>query len=114
MHSVLKFALGALITTIFSGQALACYTVYNRANQVVYQALAAPVDMRYQLHETLPSAFPGGHMVFSITDTSCPQVNTTRVVNANRTAAVLADRNAFAGDGAMARGSAVTLRTPRN
>ena len=62
MNTALKYALGALVTTVFSGQALACYTVYNSANQVVYQAQAAPVDMRYQLHQTLPAVFPGGHM----------------------------------------------------
>ncbi|MBA4328251.1 MAG: hypothetical protein C0428_08490 [Polaromonas sp.] len=78
MNTALKVALGALLTTVFSGQALACYTVYNRANQVIYHARQAPVDMRYQLHQTLPAVFNDGHMVFSITDTDCPAVNQTR------------------------------------
>jgi hypothetical protein len=78
MKTALKVALGALLTTVFSGQALACYTVYNRANQVIYKAMQAPVDMRYQLHQTLPAVFNDGHMVFSITDTDCPPVNLTR------------------------------------
>lgn len=78
MNTALKYALAALLPVLSGGQALACYTVYNRANQVIYHAAQAPVDMRYQLHQTLPAIFPGGHMVFSITDTSCPPVNLTR------------------------------------
>lgn len=113
MTTALKYALGVLLTATFSGQVLACYTVYNRANQVIYQATAAPVDMRYQLHETLPAVFPGGHMVFSITDTSCPAVNSTRVVSANRTATALAERNAYTSDLSMARDRAITIQTPQ-
>ena len=48
MKTALKVALGALLTTVFGGQALACYTVYNRANQVIYRAMQAPVDMQYR------------------------------------------------------------------
>jgi hypothetical protein len=78
MKTALKVALGTLLATVFSGQALACYTVYNRANQVIYRAMQAPVDMQYQLHQTMPAVFNDGHMVFSITDTDCPPVNQTR------------------------------------
>lgn len=113
MTPALKYVLGALLTATLSGQALACYTVYNRANQVIYHAVAAPVDMRYQLHQTLPAVFPGGHMVFSITDTSCPAVDNRRSVSANRTAAALAERNDYASDVSMARGNTVNVRTLR-
>ncbi len=78
MTNALKFALGALLPVFFSSQALACYTVYNRANQVIYHASTPPVDMSYQLHQTLPAVFPDGHMVFSVTDTVCPKVNVSR------------------------------------
>lgn len=78
MNTVLKYALAALLPALSASQVLACYTVYNRSNQVIYHAAAAPVDMRYQLHETLPAVYPGGHLVFSVTDTSCPPVNHTR------------------------------------
>ena len=50
--------------------ALACYTVYNPVNQVVYYGSTPPVDMRPQLHETVPYVFPGGHMVFGL-DLNC-------------------------------------------
>jgi hypothetical protein len=55
----------------FSLNSVACYTVYDRNNRVVYDAQTAPVDMRYQIHETLPLVFPGGHMVFG-NSTDCP------------------------------------------
>ncbi len=65
-----RFALLCLLAP-FSLNALACYTVYDRNNRVVYNAQTAPVDMRYQIHETLPRVFPGGHMVFG-DSTDCP------------------------------------------
>lgn len=105
MKTALKFCFGIVLPALFCSQAMACYTVYNRANQVVYHALAAPVDMRYQLHQTLPAVFPGGHMVFSITDTNCPAFNITRA-NVSAAAATLAERNAFVSDLSMARGNA--------
>ncbi|TFZ08788.1 hypothetical protein [Ramlibacter humi] len=58
-------------------QALACYTVYDRNDQVVYNAQLPPVDMSRPLHETLPQSYPGGHMVFGSGD-DCPVVNAER------------------------------------
>lgn len=46
--------------------AMACYTVYDRFDRVVYQSQTAPVDMSRPLHETLPARFPGGHMIFEL------------------------------------------------
>ena len=76
------FALSAAL--LAAPQAMACYTVYNRANQPVYSNMAAPIDMRYQIHERLPAAFPGGHMVFG-SSTDCP------VIDARTTAPVLSN-----------------------
>lgn len=45
-------------------QALACYTVYDRTERVVYYSEKPPVDMSRPLHETVSARFPGGHMVF--------------------------------------------------
>ncbi|HYW56577.1 MAG TPA: hypothetical protein VE934_06440 [Polaromonas sp.] len=83
MTRVFKYTLGALLPLLLSTQALACYTVYNRANQVIYHASTPPVDMQYQLHQTLPAVFTDGHMVFSVTDTNCPKVNVTRTSRVN-------------------------------
>jgi hypothetical protein len=59
-----RYALLALLLGTAAGQALACFTVYDRSGRVVYQDPAPPVDMSRPLHETLPARFPGGHMVF--------------------------------------------------
>ena len=75
------FALSAalLALAVFAGQAMACFTVYNRANQTVYSNIAPPIDMRYQIHERLPAVFPGGHMVFG-SSTDCPLIDTRTFV----------------------------------
>lgn len=67
----LKFSACGALLAVASVNAVACYTVYDRNNQVVYNAQTAPVDMRYQIHETLPRVFPGAHMVFD-DSTDCP------------------------------------------
>lgn len=54
-----------LLACVFAAPAaMACYTVYDTDNRVVYQSMAAPVDMSKPLHETVPQRFPGGFMVF--------------------------------------------------
>jgi hypothetical protein len=59
-----KFALlGGLL--LASANAMACYTVYDGSNRVVYQGLDAPVDMSLPLHEALAQRYPrGSQMVF--------------------------------------------------
>ncbi|MDI1274225.1 hypothetical protein [Polaromonas sp.] len=113
MNTALKYALAALLPALSGGQALACYTVYNRANQVIYHAAQAPVDMRYQLHETLPAVFSDGHMVFSITDTSCPPVNLTRS-NIRDSAGGRVAYAAGPGEAIMQDPRARPYRVPRN
>ncbi len=56
-----------------AGQAMACYTVYDAGNQVVYNAQTPPVDTRLPLSQTLPR---GHHMVFD-DSSSCPRVQPT-------------------------------------
>ena len=56
-------------------QALACYTVYNKANVPVYSSMSPPIDMSYQIHQRLPAVFPGGHLVFGAS-TDCPVIDT--------------------------------------
>jgi hypothetical protein len=59
-------ALAALPLALLSLQASACYKVYDGANRVVYNAQQPPVNMSYNIHETLPQVYPGGHMVFDM------------------------------------------------
>jgi hypothetical protein len=51
--------------------ALACYTVYDRSNAVVYHAMVPPVDMTPPYTDRLQKVFPGSHLVFG-NNTSCP------------------------------------------
>ena len=68
-----KKALMAALAVLAAGPALACFTVYDRNNQVLYNAQVPPVDMSRPLAETLPQKFPGGHMVFD-QNVNCPIV----------------------------------------
>lgn len=67
----LKLALvGGLL--LAGANAMACYTVYDSSNRVVYQGVKAPVDMSRPLHETLGQRLPGAHMVFDQSATCTP------------------------------------------
>lgn len=75
----MKLKLALLCATgLASVNAMACYTVYDRNNHVLYNAQTAPVDMSRPLHETVPVAFPGGTMIFGA-GTDCPRDPPTRV-----------------------------------
>ncbi|MCY7370341.1 MAG: hypothetical protein LH479_05600 [Polaromonas sp.] len=52
--------------------ALACYTVYDRGNAVVYNAMTPPVDMTPPYIARLNKVFPGSHLVFG-SSTGCPE-----------------------------------------
>lgn len=65
-------ALMAAAALLAAGQALACFTVYDRNNRIVYNAQTPPVDMSQPLHQTLPQRFPGGHLVFGA-NADCPR-----------------------------------------
>ena len=71
----MKFKLALLCTLGFASvnAMAACYTVYDRANHVVYNSQTPPVDMSRPLHETVPVAFPGGSMVFNGSSMDCPR-----------------------------------------
>lgn len=68
----LKLAvLSALVLSSVNAMA-ACYTVYDRTNNIVYNAQTPPVDMSRPLRETVPIAFPGGTMIFN-SGHDCPR-----------------------------------------
>ena len=79
--------------TFAGGNALACYTVYDSSNTVVYNAQTPPVDTSLPLHETLPQRFPGGHLVKS-ESMDCPRVQAAAAVidRTPGTAPLLTDR----------------------
>ena len=70
-----------------SAQALACFTVFDRENRLVYQSERPPVDMSRPLHETVPSRFgPGSHMIFD--GNECTAINSLAIGNGGRTPAI--------------------------
>ncbi|HYF18718.1 MAG TPA: hypothetical protein VEA40_12695 [Ramlibacter sp.] len=86
----------ALLAALAAGQALACYTVYDRGNRVLYRAQTPPVDMSRPLSETLQAAYPGGHLVFG-QEADCPRINDAPLpqmpmVSANGKSPLLTDR----------------------
>ena len=80
MKKLFKSAVLLSLAVLAAPQAFACFTVYNQANQIVYNAQTPPVNMSYQIHEVLPSVYPGGHMVFG-NDPDCPLVSRVYVTS---------------------------------
>jgi hypothetical protein len=70
----MKAKLVVLFGLMLAGaNAMACYTVYDNSNRVVYRGLDAPVDMSLPLHEALAGRFPAGSsMVFDQASTCTP------------------------------------------
>lgn len=91
----MKFRISLLAASLLAaaaGPALACYTVYDSNNRVVFRSSEAPVDMSRPLHETMPQRFPGGQLVFD-TATSCDEVSVGRLARVSSTPApLLTDR----------------------
>ena len=81
MKKLLPITLVAALSCLASS-AMACYTVYDSKNELVYDKFEAPVNMRLPLHNTVPARVPGGHMVFSTQSTDCTgidQLSSSRV-----------------------------------
>ena len=60
---------GALFSTAASAS---CYVVYSASQQVLYRSTEPPVNLSYQLHQTVPYRYgQGATMVFGIADANC-------------------------------------------
>ena len=82
-----KSLLLAPLLGLASAQALACFTVFDRENRVVYQSERAPVDMSVPLHQTIPAKFgAGSHMVFD--GHECTAINSLAIGTGGRTAPI--------------------------
>lgn len=70
----MKRKLALLAGLLLAGaNAMACYTVYDKGNRIVYQGADAPVDMSLPLHAALARRFaPGTQMVFDQTSACRP------------------------------------------
>jgi hypothetical protein len=86
-HAVL-----AAMLALGAGQAMACYMVYDRNNQVAYAGQTPPpgVDMSKPLHEALAARYPGGHMVFD-NGRDCPTQGRLKVVSTTGKSPLLMD-----------------------
>ena len=72
MKKALAYSIAAVASVFFSQGALAaCYVVYGPAKQVIYRSTQSPVDLSYQLHETVPTVVPGGTLVFTLSNDDC-------------------------------------------
>ena len=74
----LRYAIAVCGFAAAMSPALACYTVYGPANQVLYTGAEPPIDMSYQIHQRLPAVFPGGHMVYG-NSTDCTLMDSRAV-----------------------------------
>lgn len=59
-----RLALTLLLTGI-AGEVAAqtCYTVVDRANRTIYQSQDTPLDLSWQIGDTLPSRFPAASIM---------------------------------------------------
>ncbi|MDP3762178.1 MAG: hypothetical protein Q8R01_16865 [Ramlibacter sp.] len=91
MKHLTRVLSGSLLAAA-SLQAMACYTVYDRSNRVMYQGEEPPVDMSQPLHQTVAGRFPGGHMVFD-SATGCQDVVAARPAPVPGGAPLLTDQH---------------------
>ena len=59
---------GALFSTAASAS---CYVVYSASQQVLYRSTEPPVNLSYQLHQTVPVLARGATLVFSPDNYGC-------------------------------------------
>lgn len=67
---------GLLLT---GANAMACYTVYDASNRVIYRGLDAPVDMSLPLREAVAERFPAGSSLVFDQQATCAPVSIAQV-----------------------------------
>lgn len=68
--------LGLLLT---GANAMACYTVYDASNRVIYRGADAPVDMSLPLREAVAQRFPAGASLVFDQQANCTPVSIAQV-----------------------------------
>ena len=87
MRPALAFSSLALACAgaVFSPAASAsCYVVYSASQQVVYRSTEPPVNLSYQLHQTVPVLARGATLVFSPENYGCDTEVNLLVQNSGR------------------------------
>lgn len=76
----MKLKLTLLCGLLLTGaNALACYTVYDGTNRVVYRGAEAPVDMSLPLHQAVAQRFPAGSSLVFDQQATCTPVSIAQV-----------------------------------
>lgn len=76
----MKLKIALLCGLLLSGaNAMACYTVYDASNRVVFRGLEAPVDMSLPLHQAVAQRFPQGSSLVFDQGATCTPVNLAQV-----------------------------------
>jgi hypothetical protein len=83
----MKLKLGLLCGLLLAGaNAMACYTVYDANNRVVYRGVDTPVDMSLPLREALArTRFPAGSSMVFDQSASCSPVGIAQVARPTST-----------------------------
>ncbi len=67
-----KIAAFVVVSTFAAGAQAACYTVMGPKGEIISQSSTPPVDMSYQLHQTVPYQYgKGATLVFGIAESNC-------------------------------------------
>ena len=72
-----------ILNTITSVIAQTCYTVYDRNGKMVYASHITPVNLSFQIHETLFEKYPDGHLVYYKNSSTCSLPKTATNENIN-------------------------------
>lgn len=76
----MKLKTAMLLGLLMAGSnAMACYTVYDASNRVVYRGVDAPVDMSLPLHQAVSQRFPAGSSLVFDQQSNCTPVNIAQV-----------------------------------
>lgn len=82
----MKLKIGLLCALLLTGaNAMACYTVYDGSNRVIYRGVDAPVDMSLPLHQAVSQRFPTGSSLVFDQDAYCSPVNIAQVARPSGT-----------------------------
>lgn len=76
----MKSKIALLCGLLLSGaNAMACYTVYDASNRVIFRGAEAPVDMSLPLHQAVAQRFPQGSSLVFDQGATCTPVNLAQV-----------------------------------
>jgi hypothetical protein len=95
----MKRPLTLLLAALVSSPAWAeCYTVYDRANRIVYRETRTPIDLSGPIGAAMRAWYPGGHLVIGGDPRGCTLIDPSAPVDP-MTGAAARPAATFAGAG---------------